>query len=70
MINDIKEIKKYKTKLYAIVSDATGIINVLCAPTYKELRKLIEDQGECEVKEILRGRSIPFRIETQLRFFK
>lgn len=66
--------KKNPTKLFAWLEDAAGDNGTLIsAETYTDLRKIIADHtgdGTMCVRMIMRGRTIPFAIKTELKFWK
>lgn len=67
-------IKKNATKLFAWLEDAAGDNGTLIsAENYTDLRKIIADHtgdGTMCVRMIMRGRTIPFGVKTEIEFWK
>lgn len=58
-----------RTHLYALVYGPEGKVQLLKSESYKDLREQIKTQGDVRVETVIRGREIPVRTETAIKFF-
>lgn len=61
--------RNVRTHLYALIYGPEGKITVLKSDSYKDLKAQIKNLGDVKIQTVIRGREIPVRAETNVKFF-